>query len=364
MQWKDSLKLSLGLRELLIRGTTRGLTTIAVATAEQRPQMQRKKISELAMSRPKLHNVHRLRRLARAHGRHLQRGRGEPRNGVRIVAQSTAKADRELMAVDGHLFPYYAPTGPADWYVFSLAVTNFRWAAPDDLKIWHVRRLGGGGGDRSGPFSRPCKWGDGSCDGSPGTVRRGSGWGGWYDTRVCFGLERAAPIGPSPFAALPLDPLPPSAVVPIGLSPPCALPPPPWPILPSLLTLPFPWSAVPTQPPDFPCFDALATRGGRSTGMDRRKVVMCPRGGSDPQVDILGPKSRRWGRVPHSRRMGVFAWTPRANGEGSCPPLCGPTLSSACTPSLSLVSVMCVLCLHSLPWHGCHSLWWTMGGGV
>ena len=58
--------------------------------------------------------------------------------------------------------------------------------------------------------------------------------------------------------------------------------------------------------------------------MDRRKVVRCPRGGSDPQVDILGPKSRRWGRVPHRRRVGVFAWTPQANGEGSCPPPCGP----------------------------------------
>ena len=39
------------------------------------------------------------------------------------------------------------------------------------------------------------------------------------------------------------------------------------------------------------------------------------------QVDILGPKSHRWGRVPH-RRYGMPTWTHLANGEG-CPPLCG-----------------------------------------
>ena len=105
---------------------------------------------------------------------------------------------------------------------------------------------------------------------------------------VCRQL--AAPIGRSPFAALPLDPFPLEAVVPIGLSPPCVLPLPPCPIfpslfpfpfpwpfppqavvplttlcpsssslpnLPSLLSFPFPWSVVPTEPPDFPCLTAL-----------------------------------------------------------------------------------------------------------
>ena len=49
--------------------------------------------------------------------------------------------------------------------------------------------------------------------------------GVWHDASVyCSRLQRAAPIGRSPFAALPLDPFPPSAVVPIGLSPPCVLP--------------------------------------------------------------------------------------------------------------------------------------------
>ena len=46
-----------------------------------------------------------------------------------------------------------------------------------------------------------------------------------------------APTGRSPFAALPLDPFPPSAVVPIGFSPPFDLPLPPCPNLPSPLPL-------------------------------------------------------------------------------------------------------------------------------
>ena len=58
----------------------------------------------------------------------------------------------------------------------------------------------------------------------------------------CSRLQRAAPSGRSPFAALPLDPFPPQAVVPIGLSPPSVLPLPPWPILPSLLLFSFPWA--------------------------------------------------------------------------------------------------------------------------
>ena len=64
-------------------------------------------------------------------------------------------------------------------------------------------------------------------------------------------------------------------------------------------------------------------QGGLSAGNGRLKVVACPRRGSDPQVDIPGPKSRRLGGFPH-RRYGVSAWTHLANGEGCCPPLCGP----------------------------------------
>ena len=48
-----------------------------------------------------------------------------------------------------------------------------------------------------------------------------------------------------------------------------------------------------------------------------------PVGEMTPQVDIPGPKSRRWGVVPHCR-FGMTAWTHLANGEGSCPPLRGP----------------------------------------
>ena len=44
----------------------------------------------------------------------------------------------------------------------------------------------------------------------------------------------------SPFTALPLDPLPPSAVVPIALSLPCVLPLPPWPYLSRSTSLSFP----------------------------------------------------------------------------------------------------------------------------
>ena len=58
---------------------------------------------------------------------------------------------------------------------------------------------------------------------------------GWHVALVyCSQLQLAGPIGRSPFAALPLDPFPPQAVVPIGLSLPCVLPLPPCPIFPSL----------------------------------------------------------------------------------------------------------------------------------
>ena len=49
------------------------------------------------------------------------------------------------------------------------------------------------------------------------------GWGGFGKLPwvYCPRLRLAAPIGRSPFAALPLDPLPPHPVMLIGLSPPC-----------------------------------------------------------------------------------------------------------------------------------------------
>ena len=66
-------------------------------------------------------------------------------------------------------------------------------------------------------------------------------------------------------------------------------------------------------------------QGGLSAATNRRKVVRCPRREATPQVDILGPKSRRWGGVPH-RRYGSSTWTPLVNGKGllCCPLLCGP----------------------------------------
>ena len=64
----------------------------------------------------------------------------------------------------------------------------------------------------------------------------------WCVVLICSWL---APNGQSPFAALPLDPLPPQAAVPIGLSPPCVLPLPPRPNLPSPFPFPFPWPFPP-----------------------------------------------------------------------------------------------------------------------
>ena len=70
-------------------------------------------------------------------------------------------------------------------------------------------------------------------------------------------------------------------------------------------------------------FVLRSPKEGLSAGIWRRKVVMCaPVGETTPQVDILGPTSRRWGEVPHCR-LGMAASTHLANGEGSCLPLCG-----------------------------------------
>ena len=52
-----------------------------------------------------------------------------------------------------------------------------------------------------------------------------------------------------------------------------------------------------------------------------RRFLCAPIGEKTPQVDILGPKSRSWGEVPH-RRLGMAAWTHLANDEGSCLPMC------------------------------------------
>ena len=59
-------------------------------------------------------------------------------------------------------------------------------------------------------------------------------------------------------------------------------------------------------------------QGGLSAGKDRRKVVMCPCRGSDP--DDGHPRAQNWGGVPR-HRYGVSAGTHLA--EGSCPHLCG-----------------------------------------
>ena len=63
-------------------------------------------------------------------------------------------------------------------------------------------------------------------------------------------------------------------------------------------------------------------QGGLRAGKDRR-LLCAPVGEVTPQVGIPGLKSCRCGRVPH-RWYEVSTWTDLANGEGSCPPLCGP----------------------------------------
>ena len=58
---------------------------------------------------------------------------------------------------------------------------------------------------------------------------------------------------------------------------------------------------------------------GLSAGMDRRKVVMCDRRGSDPASRYPGPKSRRWGEVPH-RGFGSVHWdAPAGQRQGQLP---------------------------------------------
>ena len=90
------------------------------------------------------------------------------------------------------------------------------------------------------------------------TCQEGGWVGGWHDAWMDCCLKLAAPIGLSPLTlALSLNSFPPQAAVPIGLSPLCALPLPAWPILTSLLTLPFPWAVLPTEPSDCPCFAVL-----------------------------------------------------------------------------------------------------------
>ena len=67
----------------------------------------------------------------------------------------------------------------------------------------------------------------------------------------------------------------------------------------------------------------LPQGGLRAKGKGRAKVVLCPRSGRDPQVDIPGPNSHDWRGFFHCR-YGVLAWMRLATGQGRCPPLLGP----------------------------------------
>ena len=87
-----------------------------------------------------------------------------------------------------------------------------------------------------------------------GNKHGGRGGGGMSPSMRCARLQRAAPIGRSPFAALPSAPLPPSAVVPIGLS---SRPPPP--PCPSSSSLAYPSLSTSLS---FPLGLSLHRRGG------------------------------------------------------------------------------------------------------
>ena len=81
-------------------------------------------------------------------------------------------------------------------------------------------------------------------------------------------------------------------------------------------------------------------QGRLSTRKGKLKVGMCPCWGSDPSR-VLGPNSGCWGRFPHCW-CGVSTWTHLTNGEGHCPPLCGPNIEHE-------AGAVPRLCWHNLP---------------
>ena len=74
--------------------------------------------------------------------------------------------------------------------------------------------------------------------------------------------------------------------MPIGLSPPCALPLPAWPTLASLLTLPFPWSVVPTEAPD--CLRWHCSVSGPHTQRRATALAICQVRRSGPPIPAAG----------------------------------------------------------------------------
>ena len=64
-------------------------------------------------------------------------------------------------------------------------------------------------------------------------------------------------------------------------------------------------------------YDALATRRTERRTRTGRGLLCAPVGEVTPEVDILGPKSRRWEGSP-TAGMGVPIWTHLATSEGRC----------------------------------------------
>ena len=129
---------------------------------------------------------------------------------------------------------------------------------------------------------------------------------------------------------------------------------------PDLLTLPFPWSVVPTEPPDCPYFTTLCRV--------RTEEGSCPR---------HWPGASKW--IPHTSAGGLLSnggfraqghplvgLLPRS-GDITTIHLSVPVLSPPCgeriiSPPTPLVSVVCVLCVRSVAWPKCHPGWWPRGG--
>ena len=87
--------------------------------------------------------------------------------------------------------------------------------------------------------------------------------------------------------------------MPIGLSPPFDLPLPPCPNLPSLLPFPFPWSVVPTEPRDLPCF--TSPRRVHAVHAESTCGVVSPRGARGGGGWGWGGSGTASGRPPWER---------------------------------------------------------------
>ena len=153
--------------------------------------------------------------------------------------------------------------------------------------------------------------------------------GGWHDAWMYCCLQLAAPIGLWPLPlALSLNPFPTKAAAPIGA--------PPLPLLTSLLTPPFPWSIVPTEPPDCPCSTALCRlhRGGQRPSPLARGVQADTPQENPPQQGTLPLAGSHNNLQPALSRAPSSLW--RAHPVSPHPP--PPALGLWCVYGVSIPS--------------------------